>query len=371
MMYRPRCIAVYLTTLLLVACSSSDEAPSTAINSTQNFLETNRNCLEVSLTGTMGGPANYGSLAGSGTLVKYGTFADDCGLVHLQFDAGRATSIRLAELGVNVNALDAVFITHLHSDHTVGLIDVIQTRWHFFGQSLDLVCSGDHVTTAPNTRTMSCREFGEHIADAAKHAGEIAQRSSESNRRDASGPASIVNFMEVEVPLPRTPEIVWRSGDVKVSAIASQHIPGHLSYRVDTPAGSVVIGGDAGNDLSQPPRDYSTSAAVELLAADADVLVHSVIHPIFDPESGSSFPAPLFYRQSTAPDLGALAHRASVDQLLLTHLIPVIGAESHGPYAIPGGTLSVEDYEDAVAQSGYEGKVHIGKDLLTIRLPEF
>jgi ribonuclease Z len=49
------------------------------------------------------------------------------------------------------------------------------------------------------------------------------------------------------------PQVVWTSGEVKVSAIRSTHIAGHASYRVDTPAGSVVIGGDAGNDTVAPP----------------------------------------------------------------------------------------------------------------------
>src|SRR5262245_66138923 len=61
-------------------------------------------------------------------------------------------------------------------------------------------------------------------------------------------------------------QLVWSSGDVKVSAIRSTHIAGHASYRVDTPAGSVVIGGDAGNDVPLPPRSSSTSEQVEKLA---------------------------------------------------------------------------------------------------------
>ena len=35
---------------------------------------------------------------------------------------------------------------------------------------------------------------------------------------------------------------VFSYGDVKVTAIRSTHAPGNVSYRVDTPAGSVVIG---------------------------------------------------------------------------------------------------------------------------------
>lgn len=368
-MYLTRYLTIFLSFLILISCASHNKNGATSDIGSNRISEAEANCLEISLTGTMGGPANYGSLAGSGTLVKYGTVANDCGQVHLQFDIGRATSVRLAELGVNVNDLDAVFITHLHSDHTIGLIDILQTRWHFFGQPVDMVCSGDQTVDGLHTRTMSCREFGNHIADAAIHAGEIAQRSSESNRRSEDGPASIVNFVEVPVPLPSLPEVVWSAGDVSVSAIGSRHIPGHLSYRVDTPAGSVVIGGDAGNDRSQPPREHSTSVAVELLADGADMLVHSTMHPVFDPKMGSSFPAPLFYRQSTAPDLAAMARRAGIDHLVMTHLIPVIGAAYHGPYEVPGGALTIADYESAVADSGYGGKVYVGRDLLTIRLP--
>ena len=79
------------------------------------------------------------------------------------------------------------------------------------------------------------------------------------------------------------PQVVWSSGDVKVSAIRSTHIPGHASYRVDTPAGSVVIGGDAGNDVLAPPRATSTSDQVEKLAKGVDIIVHSTMHPVMGP----------------------------------------------------------------------------------------
>jgi hypothetical protein len=39
---------------------------------------------------------------------------------------------------------------------------------------------------------------------------------------------------------------------------------------VDTPAGSVVIGGDAVNDVLAPPQECSTSDQVEGLAKGAD-----------------------------------------------------------------------------------------------------
>jgi hypothetical protein len=60
---------------------------------------------------------------------------------------------------------------------------------------------------------------------------------------------------------------------------------------VDTPAGSVVIGGDATNDVLTQPRKHSTSDQVELLAAGIDVIVHSTMHPVMGPDRDSGMPA--------------------------------------------------------------------------------
>src|SRR5258705_13413889 len=98
------------------------------------------------------------------------------------------------------------------------------------------------------------------VADAFIQSGEIAQRHSELKERTPGGPAEVINTITFQ---PKDePQSVWASGDLKVSAIRSTHIAGHASYRVDTPAGSVVIGGDAGNDIPAPPRNSSTSDQV-------------------------------------------------------------------------------------------------------------
>jgi len=138
---------------------------------------------------------------------------------------------------------------------------------------------------------------------------------------------------------------------------------------VDTPAGSVVIGGDAGNDKPKPPRSSSTSDQVEQLAQGADVIVHSTIHPVMGPDLDSGFPPPIYFRQSTATDLGALAKRAGAKHLMLTHLIPPLGAKKQGPYPIPNGPLKIADYVDAVALSGFDGETIVGEDLVSITLP--
>ena len=329
-------------------------------------------CLIVTLTGAQGGPSVYGGQAGAGTLVRYGDDSDGCNAVRLQFDAGRGTSMRLSQIPVLAHQLHAIFFTHMHSDHVDGLADLLQIRWHFNsgGPRLDIVCSADAPAKAAIAYIMSCRKLVEHIGDAYIQSGEIAQRSLEDKERLAGGPAAAAIVQTFEPN--DEPQVVWSRGEVKVSAIRSAHIAGHASYRVDTPAGSVVIGGDAGNDTPAPPRASSTSAQVENLAtllASADIIVHSAIHPVMGPDKGSGFPAPIFHRQSTATDLGAMAQRAGAKHLVLTHLIPSLGTSQHGMAKLPGGPLSAADYKNAAAAGGFTGNIVVGQDLVSVRLP--
>lgn len=118
--------------------------------------------------------------------------------------------------------------------------------------------------------TISCKKFVIHIGDAFLQSGEIAQRHSEDKARSSGGPADLTNVITFG-PKDES-QVVWSSGNVKVSTIRSTHIAGHASYRVGTPAGSVVIGGDAGNDVLAPPRASSASDQMEKLAKGAEIL---------------------------------------------------------------------------------------------------
>ena len=76
---------------------------------------------ELVITGT-GVPHLAPGRAGPGVFVRHGD-------VRLQFDAGRATALRLCEAGVGVHDLTALFVTHHHSDHLTGLTDLLFARW--------------------------------------------------------------------------------------------------------------------------------------------------------------------------------------------------------------------------------------------------
>src|SRR5215475_10796377 len=88
-------------------------------------------CLIVTLTGTQSGPPVFNGQAGAGTLVRYGEDSNNCSAMKLQFDAGRGTNMRLSQVGVPPGQLNAIFFTHMHSDHTEGFADIMMLRWHF------------------------------------------------------------------------------------------------------------------------------------------------------------------------------------------------------------------------------------------------
>jgi ribonuclease Z len=343
-------IAILSSIWLSVAPPTADAAP----------------CLVVTLTGTQGGPEAFKGLAGAGTLVSYGDDGNSCGSVKLQFDAGRGTNMRLSQVGVAPRQLKAIFFTHMHSDHTEGFPDIMQLRWlrDSAGPKIDVVCSSDVVS--PLGFTISCKKFVTHIGDAFLQSGEIALRRSEDKERLAGGPADLANVITFQAK--NEAEVVWSSGDVRVSAIRSTHIEGHASYRIDTPAGSVVIGGDAGNDSLTPPRRSSTSDQVEKLAKGVDVIVHSTVHPVMAPSKDGGLPPRLFYRWSTTSDLAAMAKRVGAKHLMLTHLIPSLGAEYQGQRKVPGGPLTEANYKKAVEESGFTGNIIVGTDLATLRL---
>jgi ribonuclease Z len=76
---------------------------------------------KVTLLGT-GSPLPIPDRFGAATLVE-------AGKEKLLFDVGRGSTIRLNQIGVPIGAINAVFLTHFHSDHTSGMPDLWLTGW--------------------------------------------------------------------------------------------------------------------------------------------------------------------------------------------------------------------------------------------------
>lgn len=142
--------------------------------------------------------------------------------------------------------LTIAFVTHLHSDHTVGYPDLIFTPWTI-GRREPLVVYGPS----------GIESMTEHILAAYEQDIEIRTRGLE--RSDATG--YLVTAHEIE------PGIVYRDGGLSVEAIAVHHgaWPEAYAYRFVAPDRTIVISGDTA------PSDALLEAA-----RGADVLVHEV-----------------------------------------------------------------------------------------------
>ncbi|CAB9498226.1 Ribonuclease Z [Seminavis robusta] len=360
---------------LATAIVSLLSAASVAADGTTHIRRSRRlnqdsSCLEITALGVLGGPVTDMGLAQSSTLITYGTVNDNCTSgVKLLFDIGRGAVTNLSKKwNFGTKDIDAIFITHIHSDHVNDLSIFLQNLWHFNGNPVDIVCAQDALVTASDgsSRTMSCQQLIEHIDDPFTASGEIAQRKAENPARNPEGPSGLANT--ILFPPAEEPELVWESGDVQVKAIRTNHVGGSAAYRVDTPAGSVVISGDASNDNGDPiARPYSTSDQVELLANGTDVLVHAVIHPtaLQSAPGEPGLPAAIYNRQSTAEDVGAMAQRLGAAGLILTHQIPTVGSNRFQ------NPLNKNDYRKIIADAGgYTGKILVATDMDSVRIPK-
>jgi ribonuclease Z len=198
----------------------------------------------VTLTGT-GTRFPASRRAGPGALVRHGDLA-------LQFDAGRATTLRLAEIGVVPNALTAVFLTHAHSDHVTDLPYLAMTRWLF----RNLVPAGPLPVVVP------AGQAADSVATMLEpYAADIASRRP---HLDAE-PPEVVALSSFAVP--HEPAVVWHSADqavtVRVVAVRHEPVKDAVAYRIDTPDAAVVVSGDT-----------RVGAEIEDLARGADLLVH-------------------------------------------------------------------------------------------------
>ena len=281
----------------------------------------------VTLTGT-GVPHAAPGRAGAGVLVRYKD-------ISLQFDAGRATVLRMIEAGVTPTTLTALFVTHYHSDHVVDLPDVVLTRWI----QENLTKAGPLPIVTPRGSALRFVErmmdaFDDDIHVRQEHTGNVDMR---------------LDIKAFDAKF--EPQEVWRSAgsEVVVEAVAVHHEPvlDAVAYRVTTPDGSVVISGDT-----------RVCDEVFALARTADVLVHEACRTRAMAKSAQGTPfEQIFDYHSDSVTLGEFAQRYEIKHLLLTHLIPS-----------PTTDQQKQKFEDDVRNGGYTGMVTVGEDLTTIAI---
>ena len=281
----------------------------------------------VTLTGT-GVPHAVPGRAGAGVLVQYKDIA-------LQFDAGRATVLRLIEAGVSPTNLTALFITHFHSDHVIDVPDVVLTRW--VQQHVKKV--GPLPIVVPEG---SAARFVSRMMDPFDDDLHI--------RQEHTG-AEDLKIDALSFAPQLTPTEVWRSDDgaVVVEAVAVHHEPveGAVAYRITTADGSVVISGDT-----------RVCDEVFSMAAKSNLLIHECCRTqaLMKGAKGTAFEN-IFDYHSDSIVLGEFAQKYNIKHLLLTHLIPS-----------PGTPEQAAKFEEDVRAGGYTGVLTVGRDLHSVQI---
>lgn len=209
-------------------------------------------------------------------------------------DAGPGVERRLAAAHLPVDGVTALFITHLHSDHTLGYPDLMFTSW-VMGRTQPFAAYGPH----------GLQQMTDHLV--AAWAEDIAVRTNGLEKRTPGGYRVAVHEIG--------PGVVYDSGGVRVTAFLVEHGTWReaYGYRIDTPGRSVVISGDT------RPSENLVRAAVH-----ADVLVHEVYpadRTAPNPTESATWPQYVRELHTSDAELGELAARVQPKLLILTHII--------------------------------------------------
>jgi ribonuclease Z len=273
--------------------------------------------IEITLLGT-GSPIPDPNRAGAATLVRAGGKA-------FLFDAGRGVLMRMAAAGCAPPLLEAVLLTHLHSDHITDLNDVVTMRWvgSLVPSPLPIYGPVHTAEVVDAILAMLAPDIGYRIA----------------HHEDM-----------VEPPRPMVTECtggevyVDTDLDLRIVAAPTDHKPVEptLGYRIEHGGHAVVIGGDG-----------VPCAGLDELCAGADAYVQTVLRD----DLVRQIPLQRFLDtidyHSSVRQAGETAQRAGVKTLVLTHQVPT---------PAPGS----EDEWIALAAEVFDGEIVFGNDLTVV-----
>jgi ribonuclease BN (tRNA processing enzyme) len=208
-------------------------------------------------------------------------------------DAGVGVERRLAAAGLPTTGVTATFITHLHSDHVLGLADLIFTSW-VLGRTRPFPVFGPH----------GLARMTQHLYAAFSEDIRIRTEGLEHESRDGYR----IAVREIG------PGVVYDSGGVRVTAFLVQHGEWReaYGYRFDAPGRSIVLSGD-----TRPSQELVR------MATGVDVLIHEVqpsdstLHP--GHRSAADWARYVREYHTTALQLGELAARARPKLLVVYH----------------------------------------------------
>lgn len=275
--------------------------------------------MKVTLLGT-GNPRPVMSRFGPSILVE-------AGKEKLLFDCGRGATQRLYEAKVPLPEVSALFLTHLHSDHVVGIPDLWLTGW-IMGREVPLRVWGPAGTKAMAAHLSEAFEFDLHM------------RRDVDEKLPAGG--AEISGSDIEQG------VVYERGGVKVTAFTVDHGPVKpaFGYRVDYAGHAVVLSGD-------------TRASENLVefARGADVLVHEVLDVEAYKKSNTHFTPEqmkkVIAHHTTPEEAGSVFSKVKPKLAVYSHIVP-------------------PDVPDVVehTRTSYAGPLEVGEDRMTLEISD-
>lgn len=241
----------------------------------------------------------------------------EAGGERLLFDGGRGVLQRLTQIGISdVNRL---FVTHLHSDHVVGIPDLYLTGWLIGQRQVPFTVRGPEGTTA----------MMNHLREA--FAVDIGFRISDDKSSPEGAKLDVKDITE---------GVAYEGSGVKVTAFDVDHRPikPALGYRVDYAGHSVVLSGDT---------RFSENLIAH--ARGADLLIHEVA-------------AIEGQTQETSP---ILAHHTTPEQAgeVFSRVHPKLAVYSH--FSVRGFS---EEQLVQMTRKTYQGALVVGSDLMAFNV---
>ena len=315
-MWQKPCVVLAILSVLLVPDIASAQASLTALSAEAQPSQTPATSnTQIVLLGTgnpgpdpdRSGPATAIIVNGSAYLVDFGP-----GVVRRASAAFLTKGVKALE----ITKLRVAFVTHLHSDHTVGFADLIFTPWTI-GRRVPLEVYGPK----------GLKAMAEHLLEA--YRVDIETRTNSDGNQRGFPDGHKVNAHEISAG------VVYKDSNVTVTAFKTKHAMESYGYRFDTPDRSIVISGD-------------TSPTQETIDAcrGCDVLIHEAETPAWLATRLETFQRFAAKYHTTTPELAELATKAKPRLLILYHY----------------NGLSLEELKsDMLAR--YRGKFVVGRDL--------
>lgn len=306
-------------------------------NQTQHFFE--EDGLYAITTGT-GAPMPDKNRTGSQTVVV-------AGLQVLVFDAGPGSTLKLELSPVDVGAVDALFITHFHSDHIGGIGELMLKRWATGSPEQPLPIYGppgiNQVVNGFETaykldKSYRIAHHGEKVVPSSGFGGEAHSFDLGSDLMSSN--------------------TVYQQGELEVIAFNVDHAPVFpaVGYRVNYKGRSIVITGDT---------KYTESLIHH--ANKADVLISEALNKKFASMMANAGKNTATNITAIATDIqdyhispkeaADVAREADVKQLVITHVLPPVTND-----------LLIRPFFKE-ARAVYSGKLYMANDGTLISLP--